>query len=109
MALKIPDRYCLAQLCLQLQFQWSLPRVYGVTGDGLIGNQLRCSRCLLPRQLLIICGAGQRVIRNCRNRGRLLLEARSPAQRPNLPSQDHKLFQTVAKGAHARPGIHTLR
>ena len=109
MALEVPHRYCLAQLCLQLQFQWSLPRVYGVTGDGLAGNELRRPRCLLPRQLRIICGAGQRIIRDRRDRGRLLLEAGSPVQRPYLPSQDHKLFQTVAKGAHARPGIHTLR
>ena len=109
MAFKVPHRYCLTQLCLQLQFQWSLLRVYGVAGDGLIGNQLRRPRCLFPRQLLIICGAGQRIIRDCCDRGRLLLEDSSPAKRLNLPSQDHKLFQTVAKGAHARPGIHTLR
>ena len=85
MAFKVPHRYCLTQLCLQLQFQWSLLRVYGVAGDGLIGYQLRRPRCLYPRQLLFICGARQRLILDCRHHWRPLLEAGPLVQRPPLP------------------------
>ena len=109
MALEVPHRYCLAQLRLQLQFQWSLLRLYGAASDGLEGNQLCRPRCLFPRQLLIIRCAGQRFIRDCSHCRRLLLEDCSPTLPSDLPSQDNKLFQTIAKGAHARLGIHTLR
>ena len=96
MAFEVPHSHRLAQLCLQLQFQWSIQRIYRVARDGLAGVYLRRPRCLFPRKLLFIRSSWQWFLRDCRHRRRLLLENSAPTLRRALPRQNNKLFQKVA-------------